>query len=204
MSKSDNGFHPIIERVGGFPVRIWFTRTKPQPVPDAVLGTYTQPFIFRNAVGGATDSRSATDSPTDPADPRSDPSSDGSPDAPSDVRAVATPARRHLPPQHAPRVLRMSLTAVLLALVASVAVAVGTVLAGPNEKPDHPGHPPKPSPGIGRSAEPPHGRPTPAPIATPVPTPTPSPTPGRPFPGNPGFAQPSPPVFFLPDTRSTP
>jgi len=68
---------------------------------------------------------------------------------------------------------------VLLAFTASTVIAIGTTVAtGPNDKPTHPGHPPKPSPGIGRSAEPPHGRPTPAPIATPVPTPTPSPTPG--------------------------
>lgn len=122
-------------------------------------------------------------------------------DSDTDLRAVATTPRRDLPTQRRSRVLRVSLTAVLLALVASVLVAIGTVMAGPNEKPDHPGHPPKPSPGIGRSAEPPHGRPTPAPVPTPAPPPTPVPTPP---PGHFDPPLPVPPVLVLPDTRSSP
>lgn len=185
---------PDTERVSYFPLRVWVAVTestqhwKPEPhcfqcEPDSYVltGSDTDAGPYTGA-----DSYPDTNDHTHP-DANTDP----------DLRTVATRPSRGLHPQSA--VVRVSLTAFLLALVASVAVAIGTVMAGPNEKPTHPGHPPKPSPGIGRSQEPPHGRPTPAPVPTPAPTPVPTPAPGHFDP-----PLPAPPVTVLPDTRSSP
>ncbi len=61
-----SGFYPVIERDShGFPVRVRFVEYDPisEPIPDSILGRYTDPFAIARNI--ASDALSAGDSVAD-------------------------------------------------------------------------------------------------------------------------------------------